>query len=156
MTIEWTVDNEIQLFQAMVGHRPVGINKHFQMLMIHNKLSEGINAEISTQEIWKKLETLYDLGALDETKNTSLKEQATSDFNLPSDYVSNAGTPEPHTPTPSAPHTPTPLRNTAHSRVMADSKEASPRRRRGTPDPEEGGRRPKRPARDSPAPRRRK
>lgn len=41
-----------------------GINKHFQMVVIHDKLTSSLNCELYVNEIWKKLETLYDLQAL--------------------------------------------------------------------------------------------
>lgn len=47
-TIEWDVDMEVQLFYAMANHKPVGINKHFHMACIWEKLSNSITKEIST------------------------------------------------------------------------------------------------------------
>ncbi|XP_022128621.1 MRG/MORF4L-binding protein [Pieris rapae] len=67
-SLDWDVDMEIQLFYAMANHKPVGINKHFQMACIWEKLSNSITKEISTQDIWKHLETLYDTSMLDETE----------------------------------------------------------------------------------------
>ncbi|XP_037791098.1 MRG/MORF4L-binding protein-like [Penaeus monodon] len=80
--IEWNVENEIQLFYAMMGHKPVGVNKHFQMMIIHDKLSSSLNCELSTQTIWKKLETLYDLAALDESDKLPFPNDE-NDFSLP-------------------------------------------------------------------------
>ncbi|KAJ2941380.1 hypothetical protein O0L34_g3584 [Tuta absoluta] len=67
-TVEWDVDMDIQLFYAMANHKPVGINKHFQMACIWEKLSNSTTKEISTRDIWKHLETLYDLSMLDDTE----------------------------------------------------------------------------------------
>ncbi|KAK7025483.1 hypothetical protein SK128_011679 [Halocaridina rubra] len=80
--VEWSVENEIQLFYAMMGHKPVGVNKHFQMMFIHDKLSTSLNCELSSQTIWKKLETLYDLSALDESDKLPFPNDE-NDFNLP-------------------------------------------------------------------------
>lgn len=33
-------------------------------MIIHDKLSSSLNCELSTDTIWKKLETLYDMAAL--------------------------------------------------------------------------------------------
>ncbi|XP_073962787.1 MRG/MORF4L binding protein isoform X4 [Choristoneura fumiferana] len=66
--VEWDVDMEIQLFYAMANHKPVGINKHFQMACIWEKLTNSITKEISTQDIWKHLESLYDVSMLDDTE----------------------------------------------------------------------------------------
>lgn len=67
-TVFWDVDMEIQLFYAMANHKPVGINKHFHMACIWDKLSNSITKEISTQDIWTKLHTLYDLSMLEDTE----------------------------------------------------------------------------------------
>merc|ERR1739838_1191565 len=83
--IEWNCENEIQLFYAMMGHKPVGINKHFQMMMIHEKFSTSLNVELSSSVIWKKLETLYDLNALflQDDSNTLPFPNGREDFTLP-------------------------------------------------------------------------
>ena len=31
----WTVDQEILLFEAMMGHKPVGVDKNIHMICIH-------------------------------------------------------------------------------------------------------------------------
>ncbi|KAJ0171530.1 hypothetical protein K1T71_013080 [Dendrolimus kikuchii] len=67
-TVQWDVDMEIQLFYTMANHKPVGINKHFQMACIWEKLSNSITTEVTTHDIWKHLETLYDLSMLDDTE----------------------------------------------------------------------------------------
>ncbi|XP_060807185.1 MRG/MORF4L-binding protein isoform X2 [Amyelois transitella] len=80
--VEWDVDMEIQLFYAMANHKPVGINKHFQMACIWEKLSNSITKEISTQDIWKHLESLYDLSMLDDTERIPFPNQEVP-FSLP-------------------------------------------------------------------------
>ncbi|XP_068202991.1 MRG/MORF4L-binding protein [Palaemon carinicauda] len=80
--VDWNVENEIQLFYAMMGHKPVGVNKHFQMMFIHDKLSTSLNCELSSKTIWKKLETLYDLTALDESDRLPFPNDE-NDFSLP-------------------------------------------------------------------------
>lgn len=81
-TVEWDVDMEIQLFYAMANHKPVGINKHFQMACIWEKLSNSITKEISTQDIWKHLESLYDVSMLDDTEPIPFPNHEVA-FNLP-------------------------------------------------------------------------
>ncbi|KAM3956746.1 MRG/MORF4L binding protein isoform 2-T2 [Aphomia sociella] len=66
--VDWDVEMEIQLFYAMANHKPVGINKHFHMACIWEKLSNSITKEVSTQDIWKHLESLYDISMLDDTE----------------------------------------------------------------------------------------
>ncbi|CAH0717897.1 unnamed protein product, partial [Brenthis ino] len=81
-TVEWDVDMEIQLFYAMANHKPVGISKHFQMACIWEKLSNSITKEISTHDIWRHLDTLYDMTMLDDTEPIPFPNQETP-FSLP-------------------------------------------------------------------------
>lgn len=81
-TVEWDVEMEIQLFYAMANHKPVGINKHFHMACIWEKLSNSITKEISTHDIWKHLESLYDISMLDDTERIPFPNQETN-FSLP-------------------------------------------------------------------------
>ena len=37
----WNSDNELKLFQALMAHTPIGVAKHFQMVLVLNKLSQG-------------------------------------------------------------------------------------------------------------------
>lgn len=81
-TVKWDVDMEIQLFYAMANHKPVGINKHFQMACIWEKLSNSITKEISTHDIWRHLESLYDMTMLDDTEPIPFPNNETT-FSLP-------------------------------------------------------------------------
>ncbi|PNF34488.1 hypothetical protein B7P43_G11212 [Cryptotermes secundus] len=67
--IEWNVDTEVQLFYAMHGHKPVGVNKYFQMACILEKFRNSINRDITSKVIWDHLDTMYDMQALDDTEN---------------------------------------------------------------------------------------
>lgn len=85
-TLEWDVEMEIQLFYAMANHKPVGINKHFHMACIWEKLSNSVTKEISTQDIWKHLEKLYDMSMLEDTEPIPFPNNEVP-FSLPeSDY----------------------------------------------------------------------
>lgn len=66
--LDWNADTEVQLFHAMKGHKPVGVNRYFQMACIHQKFSASINKEISSQTIWEHLDTMYDMAALHESE----------------------------------------------------------------------------------------
>ncbi|XP_058979573.1 uncharacterized protein LOC101891901 isoform X1 [Musca domestica] len=57
---EWTPEEEIQLFYAMAGLKPVGVNKHFYIACIAERLNRD------TESVWGHLRTLYNLEALDE------------------------------------------------------------------------------------------
>lgn len=63
---EWSAEEELQLFHAMDGLRPVGINKHFYMSCIAERLSKSLNREMPSDLIWKHLSTMYKLKELDE------------------------------------------------------------------------------------------
>ncbi|KAL4710573.1 hypothetical protein ACJJTC_008975 [Scirpophaga incertulas] len=67
-SLEWDVNLEIQLFYAMANNKPVGINKHFHMARIYEKLRNSTTKRITTADIWKHLGTLYDLQMLEETE----------------------------------------------------------------------------------------
>uniref|UniRef100_A0A182MRM1 MRG-binding protein n=1 Tax=Anopheles culicifacies TaxID=139723 RepID=A0A182MRM1_9DIPT len=64
--LEWTPEEELQLFLAMDGVRPVGINRHFLMACIVERLSKALQREIGSDTIWSHLRTIYNLKALDD------------------------------------------------------------------------------------------
>uniref|UniRef100_A0A2C9LXW5 MRG-binding protein n=1 Tax=Biomphalaria glabrata TaxID=6526 RepID=A0A2C9LXW5_BIOGL len=65
--VVWNVDMEVNLFHAMRGHKPAGVNRHFQMLAIHERLSSSCK-KITSDDVWGHLSTLYDLQALNESE----------------------------------------------------------------------------------------
>ncbi|XP_072378638.1 uncharacterized protein MrgBP [Diabrotica undecimpunctata] len=79
---EWTVVHEGQLLDAMVGHKPVGINKYFQMAFICDKFMDNIHKDIDSQRVWTHLETMYNLEALDECESIPFP-NSEKEFNLP-------------------------------------------------------------------------
>ncbi|XP_072015582.1 uncharacterized protein [Amphiura filiformis] len=82
----WNVEMEVGLFHAMRGHKPVGVNKNFQMMCIHEKFHQVTGKKISSRSIWKHLSTMYDMQALDESENLPFP-NTQADFSLPhSDY----------------------------------------------------------------------
>jgi MRG-binding protein len=76
LIVEFTcsVEQEIALFEAMMGHKPVGISKNIHMMCIHRKLTtkwinnDNKNAAITPGHIWAKLESMFDLEALDNSE----------------------------------------------------------------------------------------
>ncbi|XP_019640674.1 PREDICTED: MRG/MORF4L-binding protein-like [Branchiostoma belcheri] len=82
--VDWSVDLEINLFQAMRGHKPVGVNRHFQMACIHEKLNQMVNRHISVQQIWNHLDDMYDMPALHDSEILPFPNSQT-EFILPDD-----------------------------------------------------------------------
>ncbi|XP_006021745.1 MRG/MORF4L-binding protein, partial [Alligator sinensis] len=64
----WSPEVEVCLFHAMLGHKPVGVNRHFHMICIRDKFSQNIGRQISSKVIWDHLSTMYDMQALHESE----------------------------------------------------------------------------------------
>ncbi|KAM5134951.1 MRG/MORF4L-binding protein [Mantella aurantiaca] len=64
----WSPEVEVCLFHAMLGHKPVGVNRHFHMICIRDKFSQNIGRQISSKVIWDHLRTMYDMQALHESE----------------------------------------------------------------------------------------
>lgn len=71
---------EIQLFTALLQHKPVGLNRHFQLLCIQQLLEENGVKDVRINQISAHLDRLYDMASLDETEMISFHE---CDFFLP-------------------------------------------------------------------------
>ncbi|EAA00416.5 AGAP012361-PA, partial [Anopheles gambiae str. PEST] len=88
--LEWTAEEEAQLFLAMDGVKPVGINRHFFMACIVERLSRSLQREISSEAVWSHLRTLYNLKALDELEPPVPFVSDESEFCLPESEFSAA------------------------------------------------------------------
>ncbi|XP_060562308.1 MRG/MORF4L-binding protein-like isoform X2 [Ruditapes philippinarum] len=77
----WNCEMEVNLFHALRGHKPVGVNRHFHMVSIHEKLS-STNKKITARQIWDYLGELYDLNALNESEILPFPNKEL-DFSLP-------------------------------------------------------------------------
>ena len=82
----WSPASESALFQALIKHKPAGgrwtslvlvfkkllfnlpgINKHFAMALVSEKLCSQLSTDqISSEEIWWKLKSMFDLNAVDD------------------------------------------------------------------------------------------
>ncbi|XP_064420629.1 MRG/MORF4L-binding protein [Latimeria chalumnae] len=66
--VVWSPEVEVCLFHAMLGHKPVGVNRHFHMICIRDKFSQNIGRQVSSKVIWDHLSTMYDMQALHESE----------------------------------------------------------------------------------------
>uniref|UniRef100_A0AAV2LW46 MRG-binding protein n=1 Tax=Knipowitschia caucasica TaxID=637954 RepID=A0AAV2LW46_KNICA len=82
----WSHEVEVCLFHAMIGHKPVGVNRHFHMMCIRDKFSQNIGRQVSSDLIWEHLGTMYDMQALHESEILPFPNPEKS-FSLPEDIV---------------------------------------------------------------------
>jgi hypothetical protein len=47
-------------------HKPAGINKHFSVGLVSERLTEQLGRPVLAGSIWKKLRTMFDLAAVDD------------------------------------------------------------------------------------------
>lgn len=80
--IEWSAEEEIQLFFALEGLKPVGINKHFYMACIADRLSKNLQRDVPAEAIWAHLRTMYNLDVLDELEPLPFPNEE-REFSLP-------------------------------------------------------------------------
>lgn len=79
--LEWNCETEVNLFHAMRGHKPVGVNRHFQMVFILDKLMASYK-KLTSKHVWDCLGELYDLQALNESEILPFPNKEL-DFSLP-------------------------------------------------------------------------
>lgn len=81
-SMEWSAEEEIQLFKALGGLKPIGINKHFYMACICGRLSTALKRDIYPDVVWAHLQTMYNLEILDSMEPLPFP-QDQRDFALP-------------------------------------------------------------------------
>ncbi|XP_070604880.1 MRG/MORF4L-binding protein [Erythrolamprus reginae] len=84
--VVWSPEVEVCLFHAMLGHKPVGVNRHFHMICIRDKFSQNIGRQISSKVIWDHLSTMYDMQALHESEILPFP-NSEKNFNLPEEII---------------------------------------------------------------------
>ncbi|KAM6977339.1 MRG/MORF4L-binding protein [Aplochiton taeniatus] len=85
-SVIWSQEVEVCLFHAMLGHKPVGVNRHFHMICIRDKFSQNIGRQVSSRVIWDHLGTMYDMQALHESEILPFPNPEKS-FTLPDDMI---------------------------------------------------------------------
>jgi CT20 family. len=94
----WTPELEVNLFHALKGHKPTGINRFFHMACIHNKMQNSCESkELTPKEIWHHLTNMYNLETLNELDELPFPNE-NNDFNLPEEmtnpeFMSNPSSP---------------------------------------------------------------
>ncbi|XP_077991515.1 MRG/MORF4L-binding protein-like [Glandiceps talaboti] len=82
--LTWNAELEVSLFHAMKGHKPVGVNKNFHMMCIHEKFILSTGRKCTSQQLWDHLGTMYDLLALHESEILPFPNKEI-EFTLPED-----------------------------------------------------------------------
>uniref|UniRef100_A0A3B5MEH2 Uncharacterized protein n=1 Tax=Xiphophorus couchianus TaxID=32473 RepID=A0A3B5MEH2_9TELE len=85
-SVVWSHEVEVCLFHAMIGHKPVGVNRHFHMICIRDKFSQNIGRQVSSSVIWDHLGTMYDMQALHESEILPFPNVEKS-FSLPEEII---------------------------------------------------------------------
>lgn len=104
----WSVETQVSLLHAMQNHKPIGLRRHFEMVLIEGELNKHSNYKLNNNNIWNYLNSLYNLNALNESERGEKLEQR--EFELPSEFnhlmcknfprVTNPSTTFPSTPLP--------------------------------------------------------
>ncbi|KAI3357897.1 hypothetical protein L3Q82_016282 [Scortum barcoo] len=86
-SVVWSHEVEVCLFHAMIGHKPVGVNRHFHMICIRDKFSQNIGRQVSSSVIWDHLGTMYDMQALHFESEILPFPNTEKSFSLPDDII---------------------------------------------------------------------
>lgn len=60
-----TVDGECHFFRSLMRARPVGVNRFFHVITMQAAIENGVQQEVSIEDIWHKLESCYNLEQLE-------------------------------------------------------------------------------------------
>uniref|UniRef100_A0A0X3Q203 MRG/MORF4L-binding protein n=1 Tax=Schistocephalus solidus TaxID=70667 RepID=A0A0X3Q203_SCHSO len=62
--VHWSLEAEIKLFHSLMHFKPVGLDRHFQMICLACRFNDLGGPACSISEIWDHLSELYDLNEL--------------------------------------------------------------------------------------------
>lgn len=80
--MEWSTEEEVQLLYALDGLKPVGINKHFYMAQICERMTKALKRDIAPDTVWAHLRTWYNLDVLDQMERLPILDEQV-EFSLP-------------------------------------------------------------------------
>lgn len=80
--MEWSTEEEVQLLYALDGLKPVGINKHFYMARICERMTKALKRDIAPDTVWAHLRTWYNLDVLDQMERIPFADEQV-EFSLP-------------------------------------------------------------------------
>ncbi|CAH8868377.1 unnamed protein product [Trichobilharzia szidati] len=84
---EWTCESEIELFRGLIKHKPVGVFRHFKMMCLCNHLNSVLREPVTPDDIWKKLDTLFNMEELHESEGNPFQGKM-QEFSLPEEFDS--------------------------------------------------------------------
>ncbi|KER20961.1 CT20 family protein [Opisthorchis viverrini] len=85
-SMDWSPQMEIELFRAIMKYKPVGADRHFQMIYIKSVLNSRLHSSsLTTNDIWQKLESLYNMDELHESEVNPFQSKM-REFGLPDEF----------------------------------------------------------------------
>ncbi|KAI8580924.1 hypothetical protein K450DRAFT_235272 [Umbelopsis ramanniana AG] len=88
---DWQVQKELALLNAISKCKPVGMHKHFRIISIQRQYNQDNPSPLTIEEIWRELEHLYGIEALneleeaDEEDDMDMDQPGAGEFTLPMD-----------------------------------------------------------------------
>jgi len=79
----WDVTSELALYQALLIHKPAGINKHFAVALVADRLTDQLGKSVLASAIWKKLKSMFDLRAVEDREESIPFSLEAREFCLP-------------------------------------------------------------------------
>ncbi|KAH8548729.1 chromatin modification-related protein EAF7-domain-containing protein [Umbelopsis sp. PMI_123] len=73
---DWQAQKELALLNAISKCKPVGMHKHFRIISIQRQFNQDNSTPLTIEEIWRELEHLYGIEALNELMGFNLQEEA--------------------------------------------------------------------------------
>ncbi|CAO3660035.1 unnamed protein product [Umbelopsis ramanniana] len=92
---DWQVQKELALLNAIPKCKPVGMHKHFRIISIQRQYNQDSPTPLTIEEIWRELEHLYGIEALneleeaDEEDDMDMDQPGGGEFTLPMEDYGN-------------------------------------------------------------------